>query len=598
MSWGETESITALKAEMIRKAQQGTWQSKPSFSVNDKSPWRQTREQPQGQPQAIFQPVCFMMTRVPEIQRVAPASVLSTQHKKPPVEPTPLDRKDKSRSTLPRHMQDDARQSAPRDCAKDFGEQGLTCESFEGELPSFGSKDHFDGSCKRCAFFSKGRCTNGQDCTHCHFAHEPRPRLRKRTSLRPRQAAHTKDATLKDELVEANPKEDSCGSEISTYFTELNPVTDASEWHSQNETGRASLSDSDCATPLAEVVDEDDCGAACIKKFNHAIQEASKAYMSGVQDFKEGQVAKDTEVVSDRFDTDTTPLVSALSDVEDHASCGTSDSEVSSLQESTRSTAPSRDFDSVPSSPISWRAMQRSRKAASLGGGTTADIKRMVRPLLNKLTAERFESLCKQVLALPLSTPEHLAVVAAEIFAKATTQDCFRTLYTDLCIRLDAHLAAQTSDIGGKAFRRALANACQATFEHHFEPADAALFVDLSDEESFEVHMKLKTRRLGNMRFIGDLLIRRLLAPKLLPQIVHKLLSGNEDALESLIALILVVAREFEEKASPYQAPLRDAFQVLRHKLNNKSVCSRLCCQINDLFDSKARGWASRSVCA
>jgi len=222
----------------------------------------------------------------------------------------------------------------------------------------------------------------------------------------------------------------------------------------------------------------------------------------------------------------------------------------------------------------------------------------MTRSLLNKLTAERFESLCNKILALPLTTPEHLAVVAAEIFAKATTQDCFRTLYTELCMRLDTHLAAQTGVIGGKAFRKALVAECQATFERHLQPADPSIFLGLTDEESFEVHMKLKTRRLGNMRFIGDLLVRRLLAPKLLPQIVQVLLNGDEDALESLIALVMVVAPEFEGKQPLYQAPLRDAFQVLRRKLKEKSICSRMCCQINDLLDAKARSWAPRTTCA
>lgn len=96
------------------------------------------------------------------------------------------------------------------------------------------------------------------------------------------------------------------------------------------------------------------------------------------------------------------------------------------------------------------------------------------------------------------------------------------------------------------------------------------------------------------MRFIGDLFVRRLLAPKLLPAIVYQLLEGGEDSLESLIALIAVVASEFDKKASLYQAPLRDAFAVFQRKLNAKSMSPRLCCLIQDLLDTKARGWALR----
>eukprot|EP00931_Biecheleriopsis_adriatica_P015627 TRINITY_DN11832_c0_g1_i2.p1 TRINITY_DN11832_c0_g1~~TRINITY_DN11832_c0_g1_i2.p1 ORF type:complete len:350 (+),score=73.28 TRINITY_DN11832_c0_g1_i2:129-1178(+) len=41
-------------------------------------------------------------------------------------------------------------------------------------LPSVGSAGHGDGTCRRCCFFPKGRCNNGEDCQFCHFAHEKR----------------------------------------------------------------------------------------------------------------------------------------------------------------------------------------------------------------------------------------------------------------------------------------------------------------------------------------------------------------------------------------------------------------------------------------
>lgn len=194
-------------------------------------------------------------------------------------------------------------------------------------------------------------------------------------------------------------------------------------------------------------------------------------------------------------------------------------------------------------------------------------------------------------MALPFSTTEQLTVLAAEIFEKATTQDGFRSLYTELCVRLDEHLAKQDSAVGGKAFRKVLANECQATFERHLQPADPALFVGLTDEECFEVEMKLKTRRLGNMRFIGDLLVRKLLAQKLMPPIIFQLINGDEAALESLIAFVTVVAPVFEQKESLNKAPLQDAFASLRRK---KGVSPRLRCMLSDLFDARARNWAPR----
>jgi len=362
---------------------------------------------------------------------------------------------------------------------------------------------------------------------------------------------------------------------------------------------------------------KDELKESMVMTFNNALKEVAQAYMTDEKEYSSEHKIKDLALKSsdhlgDAGDVDTTPSVSALSDSEDTASATASfgvtdvskkdtlsedsDSDVASLQEV--SPVRSQQRDSFTSSPTSWMASQCNRKAGLPESRTTEDIARMARALLNKLTEERFESLCSQILALPLSTTEQLAVVVAEIFQKATTQDCFRGLYTELCMRIDTHFAPQTSAIGGKAFRKALVSECQATFERSLQPPDASLFVDLNGDERFEVEMKLKTRRLGNMRFIGDLLVRRLLAPKLLPPIVHQLLNHNEAALESLIALLTIVSPEFEAKASLYQAPLRDAFATLRRKMSDKAVSSRVRCQINDLFDAKARQWAPRSASA
>jgi len=258
--------------------------------------------------------------------------------------------------------------------------------------------------------------------------------------------------------------------------------------------------------------------------------------------------------------------------------------------------------DGLAVSPTSWAAQQRSRNSGFVSKSlSTADISRMARALLNKLTEERFDSIADQILALPLSTPEQLDVIAAEIFEKATAQSGFRSLYTELCTRLDTHFTHQTSAIGGKAFRRALVHVCQDTFERNLQPPDAAVFAGLNEDECFEAEMKLKTLRLGNMSFIGELLIRKLLAPKLMPPIVHQLMHGDEAMLESLIALLSIVAPCFDQKPSTTatlveKAPLKDAFAMLRRKSTEKAICLRVRCQINDLLEARAQGWAPRSI--
>lgn len=592
ISWGEQDAVDALKAEMSKschhpcrpqrtplRASSMPWESQEGWA-GQAQPAQRTplAAAPSFQPSASsFQPVGMIMTRIPGVEGEIPAMVYEVQQQQQPALPTPVE------EVVP--------QAAPVVC-DDPLEMGLTRETFEGELPSVGSEGHFDGSCKRCAFFSKGRCKNGKDCTHCHFGHEPRTRLRKRNAVKGRKIKEEEEEECIAQMEEPAHEEICFGDfpplseTTSAGATSAPPVEDPSEPSSN-------AAEEDAPADLAS---KEELAKANIAKFNSAIEEVARAFSCdpGAKDIRR-----------DTLDSETTPSVSALSD-DKAASEETSDSEVASSQGCPVVSASSASEQShqnnkslcLSSSPTSWRAMHQSRRRPSSEEDSTANVERMTRSLLNKLTAERFESLSSKILDLPFSTEEHLAVVAAEIFEKATTQNCFRSLYTDLCMRLDEHLAKQPSAIGGKAFRKALVAECQATFERNLKPADEALFQGLEGEERFEVEMKLKTRRLGNMRFIGDLLVRRLLAPKLLPPIVHELLSGNEDALESLIALLMVVAPEFESKTSLYQAPIRDAFGVLRRKSSDKGVCSRMRCQISDLFDARARDWAPRTACA
>jgi hypothetical protein len=195
-------------------------------------------------------------------------------------------------------------------------------------------------------------------------------------------------------------------------------------------------------------------------------------------------------------------------------------------------------------------------------------------------------------------TPEQLAALVAEIFDKATTEKCFLTLYTELCARLDAHLAAEGSCVGGKVFRKSLVTECQASFERNLQqPLDLKTLEHLSYEERYVEEVKHKTRTLGNMRFIGELLVRKLLAGKILFFIVNEMLDINSEAsLESLIELLSIVAPTLEQKGTIYEAPLREMFAALRKKSKDKNLSMRIRCKMSDLLDLRSSGWVAKAV--
>lgn len=74
--------------------------------------------------------------------------------------------------------------------------------SFDGPLPSIGSSEHVAGKCKRCNFFPKGRCQNGQSCIFCHYPHDRRKLSRQ--EKRERRANWSVQPDVADDLSETS----------------------------------------------------------------------------------------------------------------------------------------------------------------------------------------------------------------------------------------------------------------------------------------------------------------------------------------------------------------------------------------------------------
>jgi len=50
--------------------------------------------------------------------------------------------------------------------------------------PSIGSEKHFEGTCKRCCFYPRRRCANGDKCEFCHYDHEKRTHKKRKAKSR------------------------------------------------------------------------------------------------------------------------------------------------------------------------------------------------------------------------------------------------------------------------------------------------------------------------------------------------------------------------------------------------------------------------------
>lgn len=217
---------------------------------------------------------------------------------------------------------------------------------------------------------------------------------------------------------------------------------------------------------------------------------------------------------------------------------------------------------------------------------------RQVKSILNKLTREKFDSLYSQLLACcenAEARSEIVQVVAREVFSKATQQHTFVEMYADVCAKLHADL--QNIDDVEVNFKRILLEHCRESFTQHLEPP--RIDTSLDYEEQYEVHVKYKTKMLGNVRLIGHLLRQRMLSSKIVFLVTDELLSiGSPEALETLSTFLETLGSAFDNnKEWNGRAKLEEVFtQVELLSLDSRQP-SRTRCLLKDLLDKRRRQW-------
>lgn len=218
---------------------------------------------------------------------------------------------------------------------------------------------------------------------------------------------------------------------------------------------------------------------------------------------------------------------------------------------------------------------------------------RKCKGILNKLTFEKFETLFLQLTQVGISKNCHIEALMKEVFEKATTQHHFIEMYTNLCKRLD--IWCKESNIQAD-FRRILLAQCQASFESNLNPPCGLLNANVNDGVAFEAEVKYKTAMLGNIKFVGRLLVTQLIASRILVQAAAQLLEEKSDVtLECLCALLMATGKEFDNSSWKFHQSLLHIMHKARVLLEETpNLSSRIRFLITDVFDCQKRGWRTR----
>jgi len=262
---------------------------------------------------------------------------------------------------------------------------------------------------------------------------------------------------------------------------------------------------------------------------------------------------------------------------------------------------------------ISNNAWTRPRNAGD-EEGSPAYVERKVKALLNKLTAERFDTISKQILDWANNSEFEndgmtLKLVIKQIFEKATDEAHWSAMYARLCRLLLEQLNPAITELldgkpvsGGYLFRKYLLGRCQLDFEAGWKAReDAATAAAAKSEEDTErlaaneknkdsgggeaemlsdeyyAAEKAKRRGLGLVQLIGELFKLDMIGKGVIRTCFVKLLqnvdSPDEEDIESTVKLLTTVGEPYEEVSADNTEVV---FERLNAVMRGENVASRI----------------------
>ena len=261
----------------------------------------------------------------------------------------------------------------------------------------------------------------------------------------------------------------------------------------------------------------------------------------------------------------------------------------------------------------SWSVAQQKKDAEV---DENLKVGRKIFAVLNKLTMEKFGKLSEQLFTeCGIAKPAHIISLVKFLFEKATVQHHFISMYADLCAKCLAWLGSDSapeelvnsigpgerSSAAADIFRRVLLERCQAAFYSFF------LVRDEQSERSEEEHHKHRLSMLGTVKFVAQLLDRRLMTRAVFRNCLETLLDPEirtDDHIECACVFLTEIGKLFEkEPGSPegdaYSKVLEEAMDELQEISADPNTIARIKFAILNLVDLRANQYvATKSVSA
>ncbi|XP_076011698.1 eukaryotic translation initiation factor 4 gamma 2-like, partial [Genypterus blacodes] len=236
---------------------------------------------------------------------------------------------------------------------------------------------------------------------------------------------------------------------------------------------------------------------------------------------------------------------------------------------------------------------------------------RKVRGILNKLTPEKFDKLCLELLNVGVDTKFVLKGIILLIVDKALEEPKYSSLYAELCQRLaeDApnfegpSTESQATQKQNTTFRRLLISKLQDEFENRASNVDIYDKHDrpLTSEEE-EQRNVAKIKMLGNIKFIGELGKLSLIHESILHKCIKTLLEKKKrvqlkdmgEDLECLCQIMKTVGPKLDHRKA--KSLMDQYFGRMESLTNNKELPARIRFLLQDTLEQRANKWIPRKA--
>uniref|UniRef100_A0A8K9WLA0 Eukaryotic translation initiation factor 4 gamma 2 n=1 Tax=Oncorhynchus mykiss TaxID=8022 RepID=A0A8K9WLA0_ONCMY len=236
---------------------------------------------------------------------------------------------------------------------------------------------------------------------------------------------------------------------------------------------------------------------------------------------------------------------------------------------------------------------------------------RKVRGILNKLTPEKFDKLCLELLNVGVDSKLVLKGVILLIVDKALEEPKYSSLYAQLCLRLAEDAPnfdgpspeIQTPQKQSTTFRRLLISKLQDEFENRAKNVEIYDKHDnpLTSEEE-EQHAIAKFKMLGNIKFIGELGKLDLIHESILHKCIKTLLEKKKrvqlkdmgEDLECLCQIMRTVGPRLDHEKA--RSLMDQYFGRMKSLMNNKDLPARIRFLVQDSVELRENNWVARKA--